>query len=119
MFNFHFLLNPGSCGYFCLRFVLRKNIKKEFYLSLFEVKEILNRHSYYCYCVKIEKLSDVKNKCFTLIFNSKKEFHYVVIVKVDSDYVYYYDPLFVFVRKQRIEEFIKRWSNICLFYTIV
>jgi predicted double-glycine peptidase len=119
MFNLKFIFSPGSCGVFCLRYILKKKINRESYLSVFKIKEILNLEGYYCTCLKIKKLEYITKRCITLLENRKKEKHYVVVHKIIGEYVYFYDPLYVVIRKKKIDFFVKRWSGICLFYTKV
>ena len=117
--NLRFIFNPGSCGYFCLRYILKKQIKKESYMSLWRVKEILSNDNYYCSCLRLETIYDLKRECLTLINTGGNSKHYVVIKKVAKNKIWYYDPLFLFLRKKKIGRFVKKWSNICLFYTKV
>jgi len=119
MFNLNFILSPGSCGYFCLRHILKKKIKKEFYLSLHRVKEILSERGYSCLCLKIYDIKFIKKEYLTLVKSSDNSLHYIVVKKVKKGYVYFYDPLFVFVRRKKIANFLQIWSKICLIYTKV
>ena len=116
MFNLRFILNPGSCGWFCLRFILKKNIKKKFYLSFYDMKSILNEEGYYCSCLRVKNLENIKGRCVSLIKNGEKEFHFVIILKVIKGVVYFYDPLYVGVRKKSVDSFSKKWMFMCLFY---
>lgn len=116
MINFRYLFHPSSCGYFCLKYIIgRVKEKRKGYLSLFELKEILIKYNYCCYCFRVKKIENIKNNCITLI-NVKNSFHYIVIRKIDKKFVYFYDPLFLFVRKVKKISFVKKWSRICLFY---
>ena len=64
---------------------------------------------------KVKSLENVKRECVTLMF-TKTNFHYIVIKQVTCSHVYFYDPLFLFVRKMKKDRFLKKWSKICLFY---
>ena len=116
MINLGYVFHSSSCGYFCLRHVLKGyKVKRLGYMSLFDLKEVFMKHNYYCYCCKVMDLSNIKRECITLI-SVKNSFHYIVIKSVCNNYVYVYDPLFLFVRRVKREKFIKRWRRICLFY---
>lgn len=119
MFNLNFIFSPGSCGYFCLKYITHTKIKKEAYMNLWEMKEYLTQYNYYCTCLKLSNLSDVTRECLTLIENKNGGKHYVVIKYISKNRVVYYDPLFLFVRKKKTSNFSKIWSGICLFYTKV
>ena len=118
LFNVRFIFSPGSCGWFCLRFILKKKVEKKCYLSLLEMKKILNKNNYCCVCIKIFELKDVFCECLTLIKN-KKDYHYVVLKKVEKGYVFFYDPLFISLRKKKASWFAPKWCNFCLIYTKV
>lgn len=116
MINLRYVLHFSCCGYFCLKHIKQKgNFKRKSYISLYEMKEELVKHNYYCMCVIVKGFESIKDKCVTLL-NLNNSFHYVVIEKVVGDYVYFYDPLFLFVRKVRKSRFYRKWSKICLFY---
>lgn len=119
MFNFKFIFSPGSCGYFCLKKIVKSKINKEFYINLYRAKVVLNDAGYYCICLKVRDINLIKKQCLSLVRSGRDELHYVIIKKVNKGCVYYYDPLYVFLRKEKINKFIKKWSNICLFYTKV
>lgn len=119
MLNLWFVLSPGSCGYFCLKHVLKKKIKIEKYISMYDVKKILNDNGRYCSGVKIKSVEYIKRECITLVKSGKKSYHYVVIKRVSGDYVYFYDPLFLGIKRKKIDKFTLKWSHICLFYTKV
>jgi len=116
MINLRYVLHFSSCGYFCLKHIEKKgNFKRKGYMSLYEMKEQLVKHNYYCMCVRVKGFDGIKGKCVTLL-NLKNSFHFVVIEKVEDDFIYFYDPLFLFVRKVKKSKFYKKWSKICLFY---
>ena len=116
MFNISYLLHPSCCGYYCLKRIIKKvKIKRIGYASLYEIKEELTKNNYYCFCCRVKGLESVKRECFTLL-NTKTNFHYVILKKVDDKFVYIYDPLFLFDRKMKKDKILKKWSKICLFY---
>ena len=119
MINLLFVLMPGSCGYFCLKYIIKEKIDRDFYMSMYRIKEELIKYGYYCVGLKIKNIYEVRKECLSLIKSGKKSYHYIIIKKVTDKFVFYYDPLFVNIRKQKIEKFVGKWSNICLFYTKV
>lgn len=120
MINLNYVFRPGYCGYYCLKYILGKvKCRKKNYLSLYDFKDILIGNGYGCICVRINKLDDVLFECVSLVKVNKVSYHYIVLKKKDNKYVYFYDPLFLFIRKMKIGEFYKKWSKICLFYTKV
>ena len=114
-----FVFSPGSCGYFCLKYILKKKIKKEVYMNMYGIKEMLNKFDYYCIGMRVKSLHDIKKECITLIKSGKKSYHYVVIKEILDKFVVFYDPLFVNLRKKKIAKFTKKWNKVCLFYTKV
>lgn len=116
MINLSYLFHPSSCGYYCLRKIIKKaNIKRCAYMSLYEIKEELLKNNYYCFCCRVRELGAFKGSCITLL-NTKTNFHYVIIERVNDMFVYFYDPLFLINRRVKKDKFIKKWSKICLFY---
>ena len=116
MINLSYVLHFSCCGYFCLKHIEKKGVfKRKGYISLHEVKEELVKNNYYCMCIRVKSLEGVIGKCITLL-NYKNSFHYVVIECVSDKHVYFYDPLFSFVRKMGKARFYAKWSKICLFY---
>lgn len=116
MINFRYLFHPSSCGYYCLKKVIKKRkIKRKSYMSLYEIKEELIKNNYYCFCYRVGNIESVKEECFTLL-NTKTNFHYVIIKRVYDKFVYLYDPLFLTNRRIKKDRFIRKWSKICLFY---
>ena len=116
MINFSYLFRPSTCGYYCLRHITKKIkfINKK-YMSLYEMKDALLKFNIYCFCCRVKSLENVKRECVTLMF-TKTNFHYIVIKQVTCSHVYFYDPLFLLVRKMKKDRFLKKWSKICLFY---
>ena len=119
MLNLRFILNPGSCGWFCLKHILKRKIKKVVYVNMYDIKKMLNNHGYYCSGLKINDIDDIYCECLTLIKTGKKYNHFIVIKYINDKYVVFYDPLFICFRRWKKEHFFKRWINICLFYTKV
>lgn len=116
MINLRFIFSIGSCGFFCLRKIVKKRIKIERYISLDRIKTILNDNGYSCYCVRVNDINMIENECLSVIKNKDNSFHYVVIKGIVNNKICYYDPLFVNLRKVRISSFLKKWTNICLLY---
>ena len=119
MINLLFVFYPGSCGYFCLKHILKNTINKDSYINLLQMKNILNNKGYFCSCYKNFNLNDIKNECITLIKCGKDSWHYVIIKKIVGNFIYLYDPLFIGLRKKKVAKFVKIWSRVCLFYTKV
>jgi len=88
-------------------------------MNLYKIKEILMDNGYYCTCLYVNEVNCIFDECVSLIKGNKKDMHYVVVKKISSKYVYFYDPLFVQIRIMKIDKFRERWSNICLVYTKV
>lgn len=116
MINLSYLFHPSSCGYYCLKKIVKKGrFKRGGYMSLYEIKCELIKNNYYCFCCRVKDLDNVKGECFTLL-NTKTNFHYVIIKRINNHFVYFYDPLFLGVRRIKKDKFIRKWSKICLFY---
>lgn len=116
MINVKYLFHFNSCGYYCLKHISKNiKIKRKGYMSLFELKKILCDYNYSCLCFKVDDLKYIKDKCITLV-KKKNSYHYIIICKIFNNFVYVYDPLFLFVRKIKKDKFIKWWSGICLSY---
>lgn len=120
MINFGYLLRKGSCGYYCLKHIL-KRVKccEKRYLSLYKISEILKNNSYGCVSVRLNNVDDILFECLTLLKVNSISYHYVVLKRIKGKNIYYYDPLFLFVRKMKVNKFEKRWGKVCLFYTKV
>ncbi len=116
MINFRYVLHPTWCGYFCLKKIIKNvKVKKKSYMSLDEVCKILRMYNYSCVCLRVTELELVNKECLSLV-KKKNSYHYVIIKKVDDNYVYVYDPLWFFVRRKKKKSFLKKWSGICVFY---
>ena len=113
MFNFSYILHFSSCGYYCLKHINKRiNVKRKGYMSLFEIKEVFLSNNYYCYCLKIDGLEGVKQVFITLV-KYKSSMHYIVVKKYNNNYVWIYDPLFLFVRRVKRRRFVEKWTKIC------
>lgn len=116
MINLNYVFHFNCCGYYCLKYILKKEkINRVSYMSLYDLKCVLNKYDYSCYCFKVWCLDQVKKECITLVKN-KNSYHYVVIIEVKEKYVLVYDPLFLLLRKIKKDKFSEKWSKICLFY---
>ena len=117
MFNLLYLFSPGSCGAFCLKHILKKRVKNTKYMSLYEVKLVLLASGYKCMCLKSSNIFLIRTPFLSLILNKNSEFHYVVVKEIKKNMIIYYDPLYVFHRKEKIEDFTKKWSGFALIYS--
>lgn len=123
MINFRYVFHLLECGHFCINYILKKEgiVNKEDYekkmMSMYDIKEVLKRYFNNVNCYKIRSLKGVKTPFITLVLTKTKSFHYVVVERINSDIVYYYDPLFWKLKKTNINKFIKRWTNFCCFYS--
>lgn len=117
MINVYYLINFLECGHFCIRYFLKKDNKKNvvFYskqmMSLRLVRNVFKEYYKEVIWYKNASIDGINRRVVSLIKVGKKFFHYIVIERVDDRYVYYYDPLFLFVRKKKKEKFVKNWSN--------
>lgn len=117
--NLGYLFRPTCCGYYCLKYILGKVKCYKSYMSIKEISDVLKKYNYSCICVRVKGVEDIKFECISLIKVGENGFHYVVLKKIKGDYVFFYDPLFLFIRKMKVSVFCKKWSKICLFYTKV
>lgn len=120
MINLGYLFNFGSCGYYCLKHIIGKfeGVNKK-YMSLYEVSEVLIKHNYSCVSVRINSVKDILFDCITLMKVNNVSYHYIVLKKMKNNYIYYYDPLFLFSKRIKVAKFEKKWSKVCLLYTKV
>ena len=123
MINILYLFNIFECGHYCIKYILRKdkiklnlNYHRQF-MNLNLVCKVL-RHYY----LKVEcyRVNNVKNllgtkRVLTLIQIAKKYNHYIVVEKIKNNKIYYYDPLFIGVRKMKLDKFEKVWVKCCCF----
>lgn len=124
MLNLYYLCRYLECGHFCIKYVLKKDhIKSNVsyngqLMSLGLVSRVLKEYYQNVNCYKVDNLEIIKSfsRCITLIKVRKKFFHYVVIEKIDNDFVFYYDPAFLFLKKVKIDKFYKKWSNYCCIF---
>ena len=120
MINLGYFFNFGSCGYYCLKHIIGKfKCDNKKYMSLYEVSEILKKNNYACISVRLSSVDDILFDCITLMRVNKLSYHYIILKKIKNKYIYYYDPLFLFVRRMKVSKFNKKWSKVCLFYTKV
>ncbi len=118
MINFYYLINFLECGHFCIKYYLKKDKKKvknvydKTMMSLRLVRNVLKEYYGDVIWYKNVNLDEVNFRCISLIKVGKKGLHYVVIEKVRDGYVYFYDPLFIFLRKMKKERFKEKWSNL-------
>ena len=98
---------------------LNGNLNNKKYLSLYDIGEVLKNNNYSCLCVRLNKINDILFECITLLKVNSSSYHYVVLKRMSEKYIYFYDPLFLFIRRIRIEQFERKWSKVCLFYTKV
>lgn len=123
MINLYYILKFYECGHFCINYLLKKDkIKKKVtynkqMMSLGLIKRILKQYYARVECYYLEDILQLTNqgRVITLIKTYKNVLHYVVIEKVEKEYIFYYDPLFCFLRKKSKEKFIKKWSKYCCF----
>lgn len=124
MINFCYLFRFLECGNFCIRYILRKEkLKKKVrynkqMMSIGLIKRVLKEYFLFVECYKAKNIEDLR-KCgrfITMISFGKKRLHYVVVEKIVGDYVFYYDPMFLFLKKSKKEEFYKKWNKICCIY---
>lgn len=117
MINLFYLFRFNTCGYYCLKYILKKvKVVNKKYMSLYEIGNILKSRGYFYNAYKNICLDEVKDECITLLKVNDFSYHYIVLKCVTLKYVYYYDPLFLFVRKKKRVKFEKKWFNTCLFY---
>lgn len=125
MINLYYLFNFLECGHFCINYVLKKDkIKNNLeysrqMMSMKLLKSVLSEYYQYVKCYKIEGVIQdfVDYKPFITLLRLGKSFnHYIVVVRVEEKYVFYYDPLFLFLKKMKIKKFNQKWSKFCVFY---
>lgn len=120
MINIFYFFSYGKCGYYCLKYVLKHSFHyKKRNMSLYEMSLLLKENGFDCLCCRVDEISNILFECISLVKVNKSKLHYIVLKKVKGKYIYYYDPLFLFVRKKKLDVFIRKWSKICLFYTKV
>jgi len=122
MINFIYVINFLECGHFCIRYVLKKERKKvvcsydKSMMNLKLIRDVLSEYFTDVIWYKNVSIDGINTRCLSMIKVRKKFYHYIVIEKVKRGYVYYYDPLFVFYRREKISKFSKKWTNmVCLY----
>ena len=123
MINFLYLIKFLECGHFAICYILRKEkIKRKvkyngILMSMGLVKRVMEVYFNCVSCYMIYDVNDIGNRrVISLLKIGKSRLHYIVIERVKKGYVYFYDPLFINLRKMKIKKFEKKWSNICCLY---
>lgn len=120
MVNFYYLLRCLECGHFCINYLLKKDkIKRKVVynrqmMSFYLVKKVLEEY-YKVTCFRCGDISQIKQRCLTLVRVKNKWLHYVVIERVSEDYVYYYNPAFLNIKKSKKSSFLKKWAYVGCF----
>ena len=125
MLNLRYVFSLLECGHFCIRYVLKNDGKKvnrgycRKLMSLGLVKRVLKEYYRRVDCYVVNDIFSVvdKGKFITLIKGRRDNLHYVVVVNVKGDYVYYYDPAYIGIRKSKVSRFVEKWSHYCCFYS--
>lgn len=118
MINFYYLINFLECGHFCIKYILKKDNKKmictynKSMMNLRLIRDVLNEYYKEVIWYKNVNIDAINWRCISLIKIKEKYYHYIVIERIKGDYVYYYDPMFLFLRKKTKKKFIKKWSNL-------
>lgn len=121
--NIWYFFKIFECGHFCINYMLKKDkikntldYNKQF-MSLGLVCRVLKEYYNEVNCYHVDNVFKLMNKkrFITLITINKHAYHYVVVENIENNKIYYYDPAFLFIRKVRIEKFVKRWSGYCCF----
>ena len=113
-----------ECGHFCIRYVLKKDKKK---LNVYYEKQFMSMQlvcnvlkEYYpnvkCYRVTDLRKLEGKRRFITLLSVGKNRYHYVVVEKIENGMVFYYDPAFLFLKKDNLKKFSNKWSHYCCFF---
>ena len=124
MMNFWYLVKFLECGHFCIKYVLRKDKIKlnvsycKQLMTIGLVARVLKEYYQSVEWYKVNNIEDLKNKgrFITLLKIRKNALHYIVVERIEDQYVYYYDPLFLFIKKAKINRFKSKWSNYCCLY---
>ena len=122
MINFLYLFHFLECGHFCVKYIMKKDEKKlnlnyeKRLMSLALVKRVLSEYYDCVKCLKMTNINDIKKRCITLVRTKKNSLHYVVVERVSKNRVYYYDPMFCFLRRAKINRFNKKWCKCCCFF---
>lgn len=86
-------------------------------MSLYEISQILEHAFFSTRSFKCDNINYLNhNQKYISLVKVKDFFHYIVILKHDEKYVYYYDPLYINKRKKDKKVFLNKWSYICLEY---
>ena len=122
MINLIYLINFLECGHFCINYVLKKEKKpkncsyEKCMMNLRLIRDVLKEYFEEVNWFKNVNIEEIDNRCVSMINVRGKYYHYVVIEKIKGDYVFYYDPLFLLLRKEKISKFKKKWTNLVCLY---
>ena len=124
MINLLYVFNMFECGNFCIKYVLKKdefNKKVDYekqFMSLDDVKKVLTNYYRNVECYRVYHLRNLmaSGRFITLISIDEKRYHYVVVEKIEKGYVYYYNPMFLLLRREKIDKFTKKWSHYCCLF---
>ena len=124
MINLLYIFKMFECGHFCIKYILRKDkIRGDWeysksFMTLSLICKVMSKYYEKVECYKIEDLDYLidKSRCISLLDFGKNRYHYIVIEKVNLRHVYYYDPMFLLLKKVKKDRFLKRWSHYCCFY---
>lgn len=124
MINLYYLIKCLECGHFCIRYLLKKdNIKPNVVydkqlMSLGLVKRVLKEYYLDVEWYVASDIKEIKDKFrfITLIKIRENCYHYIVVEKIDSDSIYYYNPLYIGLKRSKISKFMKKWSHYCCFF---
>ena len=123
MINFLYLFNFLECGHFCIKYILKKEkikaraIYRRKMMSFALVKKVMKEYFCNVEVYKVSELESLSNKKRIITIIKRGKFlHYVVIERIENNMIYYYDPLFLSLRKKKIGDFNRIWFNYCCFY---
>lgn len=123
MINLKYLFNRFQCGHYCLKYIFKQNKLKlkcnynKNFMSIYEITLIFEKHHFNYNAFKCNNLNNLQtDKSYLSLLKVKDSFHYIVILNYDEKYVYYYDPIFIIIRKKRLNKFKIKWSKICIEY---
>ena len=86
-------------------------------MSLNLVCKILRHYYPKVECYRVNNLKNIlgTKRVLTLIQIRKKYNHYIVVEKIKNNRIFYYDPLFIGIRKMKLDKFEKVWVKCCCF----
>ena len=62
-------------------------------------------------------IDKINTRCVSLVKLGENKYHYIVIESIKNEIVYYYDPIFLFIRRVKKKKFIKKWSKMVCIYS--